>query len=457
MIQNPRHQLIELMESLDKKNINCANCTGVCCTDLANSMKIDKYETTVIYDYLIKKNLWDDQLEKSIDETINKYRLNQDLSTGKNSSFRRTYTCPFFKYKSLGCALPKEVKPYGCLAFNPKVVGIKKGEDCDTDPTLLENIDQEGEKFSIPVALKKYHMQNKISQFRSFVSTSSNPYFNLALEDYLLREVKTDEPILLIWRNDPSIVWGKFQNPWLECDIKNARARGLKFVRRQSGGGTVYHDLGNLNFSIISDNGFCNRKQNLNFIINALKGTLLELKINERSDLVVENGGKNYKVSGSAFKQVKDRGLHHGTLLINADLENIRGLLNPTREGIESKSIRSVSSSVINLNEIDNSFTYETAVELITSHWEKIHTSKKVIIDEKDFNFNKKGMFTSWDWVWKETPKFSYHNKYSTITIHKGYISEANLADKELSKKIKKFKIGLKNNEDFGEFNFLFD
>jgi lipoate-protein ligase A len=456
MNKNPRHQLLELMENLNKSEINCAQCTGVCCTDKANSMKIDEAETESIYQYLISHNIWDKDLENSLRETIDKYRLDQEISTGKNSVFRKTYTCPFFKFKSLGCALPAEVKPYGCLAFNPRTSGIKNGENCASDAELLKSVEQHDLKYTIPEALLRRHRKTQLEKHNLIISNSSNPYFNLALEDYLLRKIKHNKPTLLLWRNRPSIVWGKFQNPWLECHIQKAREKGLIFVRRQSGGGTVYHDLGNLNFSILSDNGYCNRVSNLDFIIDAFKETKLQLKRNERNDLVIEHHNKTYKVSGSAFKQIKNKGLHHGTLLIDTQLDNISGLLNPKKQGIESKSIRSVPSPCINLKEIDPDLNYDKAIEVISNHWNVRHGSKTLVVDEKNYSFENTEKYLSWDWIWAETPKFEFQGDKVWVKVMKGHVIEYKSSDGLEIENLIKRKIGIVNNDNFDELNFLF-
>lgn len=142
---NRRSPLLESMNNLENQNISCRDCTGRCCTYQANSMQMTAIETEELYNYLIENNLWTDDLEKKLQDCITEFRLDKEISTGKNSNFRRSYTCPFFKHESLGCPLPAQIKPYGCLAFNANSSGVKDGEDCSSDLELLEKRESEEE------------------------------------------------------------------------------------------------------------------------------------------------------------------------------------------------------------------------------------------------------------------------------------------------------------------------
>lgn len=108
-------------------------------------MQMTALETEDLYQYLKTENKWNDELVLKLKECIREFRLDKEISTGKNSNFRRSYTCPFFKHESLGCPLPPEVKPYGCLAFNAMSSGVKDGEDCSSDLELLEKRETEEE------------------------------------------------------------------------------------------------------------------------------------------------------------------------------------------------------------------------------------------------------------------------------------------------------------------------
>lgn len=188
------------------------------------------------------------------------------------------------------------------------------------------------------------------------VSPSNDPFFNLALEDVLLRHY-LDHPqqvILLLYRNNPCVVLGNFQCPWKEIPLGEYRQRGFSIARRQSGGGTVYHDLGNLNFSFVFPKSL-GQKNHLNFIWKeyfANKG--LSIASSGRDDFGVLRTETTqevyYKFSGQAFKQTKDGILHHGTLLFNGDLAALNAICFPN-QAIESKAVDSVVSKVTNLKE----------------------------------------------------------------------------------------------------------
>lgn len=145
---NRRNLLLEAMTGLEEKNITCRDCTGKCCTFQANSMRMTALETEDLYQYLRSNSLFTETLKEKLKTCISEYRLDKDIPTKGGTSFRRTYTCPFFKHESLGCPLPPEVKPYGCLAFNALGTGVEDGENCASDLDLLKNreSDEEEEK-----------------------------------------------------------------------------------------------------------------------------------------------------------------------------------------------------------------------------------------------------------------------------------------------------------------------
>jgi len=140
-----RSLLLEGMQTLEYQNITCKDCTGRCCTYQANSMQMTPVETQDLYDYLKENSLWNKALVNRLKKNIQEFRLDKEISTGRNSSFRRSYTCPFFKHESLGCPIPTEAKPYGCLAFNAISSGVRDGENCKSDLELLSKRESEDE------------------------------------------------------------------------------------------------------------------------------------------------------------------------------------------------------------------------------------------------------------------------------------------------------------------------
>lgn len=164
------------------------------------------------------------------------------------------------------------------------------------------------------------------------VSNNQNIHFNLSLENFLLNNYndllkylnintieKFNEPILFLWRNNRSIIIGKNQNIWSECNLKNIKEDGVLVARRFTGGGAVYHDLGNVCFTFLNNN--INTSSNFLIILNTLKNHFnIEAKTQGRNDITVND----QKCSGSAFKKIKDVFLHHGTILINLEKKYIK-------------------------------------------------------------------------------------------------------------------------------------
>ncbi|KAK5061833.1 hypothetical protein LTR44_003208 [Exophiala sp. CCFEE 6388] len=201
--------------------------------------------------------------------------------------------------------------------------------------------------------------------------TSDNPYHNLTIEHYLLTYSHPESRILLFYTNRPCVVIGRNQNPWLETDIKrlqqglppdarsNAHATPVDLVRRRSGGGTVFHDSGNLNYSVIvPNNKSFTRSTHAEMVVRALSPmssttNFDDLRVNDRNDIVMRPGAGSQwlKVSGSAYKLTRGRALHHGTLLYSSPYINkISELLrSPGREFIQAKGVESVRSPVGNL------------------------------------------------------------------------------------------------------------
>lgn len=178
----------------------------------------------------------------------------------------------------------------------------------------------------------------------------TDPRQNLALEEYLLRHVESDEPLLLFYVNEPSVIIGRNQNTLEEIDPDYVAEHGIHVVRRLSGGGAVYHDLGNLNFSFVT-----NGKEDLhNFakftdpVVAVLRDLGVDAELRGRSDIFA--AGK--KVSGNAQYATTRRMFSHGTLLFDTDLEAMLRAINPRRVAIESKAVQSVRSFVTNLREL---------------------------------------------------------------------------------------------------------
>ncbi|XP_015121642.1 lipoyltransferase 1, mitochondrial isoform X2 [Diachasma alloeum] len=258
-----------------------------------------------------------------------------------------------------------------------------------------------------------------------FISQSKDIFTNLALEDWLYRNYDfKNHHVLLLWRNDPCVVIGRHQNPWIEANIQGLEEQGIAMARRNSGGGTVYHDSGNLNLSFFTPKERYNRRYNLEIITRALyREWGLRSDINQREDIVV-NG--NLKVSGTAAKLGRPNAYHHCTLLVNVNKENLRMALEKKETGIShSKATESTRSPVKNLSEINGRVTTDALMSAVG--WEYLRTMAMTLEDgghslvqkQKGFQMinpteqwfpgldKLKDDFQSWEWNYGRCPKFT--------------------------------------------------
>lgn len=254
-------------------------------------------------------------------------------------------------------------------------------------------------------------------------SNSFSPYLNLAYENYLLDHVgKTS--ILFIYQNSPSIIYGRFQNPWLECNVEKMLKDKILFVRRQSGGGCVYHDKGNLNFSFINLKENYDKDKNAQFLIDLLD-SVPGIYANERHDLRIKLNESDFKISGSAFKEKKDRAFHHCTLLLNSDLDKLNYYLKSSLPSIESNSSKSIRSEVINISQYIG--LDDIKHKLAQSHALSELSEKEMLNKLRDDKFYTK--MKAHDWIFDETPLFSYSSRFFEIKIKKGKVIAFNLAE----------------------------
>ena len=284
-------------------------------------------------------------------------------------------------------------------------------------------------------------------KLKIYYSKELDPYLNLALEDCLFRGMSESEQILFLYTNSPSVVMGRFQNPWVEANLKAIEHEDVKLVRRQSGGGTVYHDLNNSNFSFLSPKDDYDKDRNLKIVVQALLDLGIEAQTNERNDIVVRLPSEDFfrKVSGSAFKQTRLSCFHHGTLLVNANLKELGRFLKPKLTMAQSKGIKSVRSKVANLNSFGEHITQKSLWGSLTKSFEKFYAQEVSVgeIDKEYLNESSRERYrfwSSWDWIYGETPKFSHQLELRTqwglfecdIHSHKGLIKEVQLSCPEV-------------------------
>ena len=178
-----------------------------------------------------------------------------------------------------------------------------------------------------------------------FEAQSLDVYRNLAIEEYLMDRVQDGGPILYLWRSDCAVVMGKNQNPWKECRLPLMEEEGVPLARRISGGGTVYHDKGNLNYCVITGREEYCECDAYQLVFRALEPFGIQAEQTGKSNLSVDG----LKFSGNAFAFRKGRAMHHGTLLLETDLERLNRYLGSMLDGIETHAIASVPANVMNL------------------------------------------------------------------------------------------------------------
>ena len=244
----------------------------------------------------------------------------------------------------------------------------------------------------------------------------TDPRINLAIEEYALKNLGEDESYLLFYINEPSIIIGKNQNTIEEINTEYVEENGIKVVRRLSGGGAVYHDLGNLNFSFITkDDGdsFHNFQKFTEPVIKALAKMGVKAEISGRNDIIAEGR----KISGNAQFSTKGKMFSHGTLLFNSEMDHIVSALKVRKDKIESKGIKSIRSRVANISEFLNKpmTIEEFRLELLKNIFEGASQIPEYVLTEEDWkNIHKlsEERYQTWDWNYGKSPKFNVqHSK----------------------------------------------
>ena len=240
---------------------------------------------------------------------------------------------------------------------------------------------------------------------------STNPYFNLALEEYVLTHLPKDKEYVLLWQNEPSIIVGTGQNTIAEINLDFVKQNKVHVVRRLSGGGAVYHDLGNLNFTFIvnrtGDRAF-NFQKFTDPVIRAIHNIGVTSAFNSRNDVAIEDR----KISGNAQYIRKDRLLHHGTLLVNSNLDNLEKALTVSRDKIEAKGIKSIRSRVTNIsNYLGEQIPIDQFRDLLLYHlFIESQAIEEYRLTEEDLHNVRKLMrhrYLRWDWNYGASPEFN--------------------------------------------------
>ena len=265
---------------------------------------------------------------------------------------------------------------------------------------------------------------------------NTDPFFCLATEEYLLKNF--DDDIFMLWQSDKTVVVGKHQNALGEVNYRYVRENDITVARRISGGGTVYHDAGNVNFAFIKNvksPAEISFKQFTEPVVEALAQLGIEATTSGRNDLLI----KGLKISGNAEHIFKNRVLHHGTLLFNSDLENLGNSIKVIPGKYTSKAVQSNRSKVANIApflkkdlDIEEFIDFLIGVQLKKEGAESYTISAD---EEKAINKLVDEKFTTWEWRWGYSPKYTFTNKVEIdgrtleifLKIKKGRIVNANL------------------------------
>jgi lipoate-protein ligase A len=278
---------------------------------------------------------------------------------------------------------------------------------------------------------------------------NSDPYFNLAAEEYFLKNFQ--ENFFMLWRSRPSVIVGKHQNALAEINREFVHQNQIPVARRLSGGGTVFHDRGNVNFTFIRN---VEKVQEINFaiftvsVLETLKKLGIEAYTTGRNDLLID--GK--KISGNAEHVYRKRVLHHGTLLFNSHLEALKGALNVDLSKFDDKAVKSNRSEVTNIaNYLPDTLTVEEFTGFVFDEIRQ-NTPEAMVyeLNSADLQAIQKlsiEKYQTWDWIFGYSPKYHFTNKLEnehgelaiSLMVDRGVLAEVHVSGAiaaELSQKI---------------------
>jgi len=247
-----------------------------------------------------------------------------------------------------------------------------------------------------------------ITQLRIFESSGFDPYTNLALEHHLMNITQPGTCVLYLWQNQNTVVIGKNQNAWLECRTTLLEQEGGVLARRLSGGGAVFHDIGNLNFTFIMCKEDYDLDRQLSVIQKACSFAGIPVEKSGRNDLLAEGR----KFSGNAFYQNRTHAYHHGTLMIDVDRDKLGRYLSPPKAKLEAKGITSVRSRVVNLKELAPALTIDAMKRYMTDAFCHVYgmEASPLQLDSQDLaavaDFRRE--YSSWEYLFGAPLPFTF-------------------------------------------------
>ena len=259
---------------------------------------------------------------------------------------------------------------------------------------------------------------------RYIKNVSTNPYYNMAFDEYCLESLSIDEPVFFLWQNRPAVIVGFNQEVNTEVNLDYLKENGIDLVRRVTGGGAVYHDLGNLNYTIVGRSEDLERDypEYASIMAKALQSLGVPATLSGRNDILVEGR----KVSGFAKRVCKNRLMVHGTLMYNVDVDVLTKVLNPSNTKLQSKGIASVRSRVANLCEylpnIPDIQTFSKQLEEILSHHYQDTEYQLSEEDLANIQLLTDQKFATWEWNYGRSPKATLTHSArlacGTVEIH---------------------------------------
>lgn len=236
----------------------------------------------------------------------------------------------------------------------------------------------------------------------------TNPHRNLATEKHLMDITQPGECLLYLWQNKNAVVIGKNQNPWLECRTSLLEDEGGVLARRLSGGGAVFHDLGNLNFTFIMCKEDYDLDKQLSVIQTACAIAGIQAEKSGRNDVLADGR----KFSGNAFYQNRTHAYHHGTLMVDVDKDKLGRYLSPPKAKLEAKGVTSVRSRVVNLTELNPELTIAKMKANMSQAFNKVYgmVAEPLTLTEADFHTieNLKEEYASWEYLYGTPLPFTF-------------------------------------------------